>query len=160
MQRYARCFLRQDPQKRKGVVMGMDWTGCCRCKPFLAVVLLVFSVVAHAAGQWRTPQPGEPERAQIMDALRAKLAQQGLAGGPQEPKTVFVVREFCISSAKGWVTVDPRSADGSWRGETFSASLKRHKQRWVVDKLACGEEECPPGTDAEALRRRVGPRCP
>ena len=140
--------------------MGIAWTGCCRCKPLLAAVLLVSSVVAHAAGQWRTPQPGEPERAQIMDALRAKLAQQGLAGGPQEPKTVFVVREFCISSAKGWVTVDPRSADGSWRGETFSASLKRHKQRWVVDELACGEEECPPGTDSEALRRRVGPRCP
>lgn len=136
--------------------MGMDWTGCCRCKPLLAAVLLVFPVVVHAAGQWRTPQPGEPERSQIMDALRAKLAQFD----PQAPKMVFVVGEFCLSSAKGWVSVDPRSADGSHRYETVSASLKRHKQRWVVDKLACGEEECPPGTDAEALRRRVGPRCP
>ena len=91
-----------------------------------------------------------------MDALRAKLAQFD----PQAPKMVFVVGELCLSSAKGWVSVDPRSADGSRRYETVSASLRRHKQRWVVDELACGEEECPPGTDAEALRRRVGPRCP
>ncbi|NLX18527.1 MAG: hypothetical protein GXY53_04480 [Desulfobulbus sp.] len=133
------------------------------CRLFLSVsftvtVLLALSaaVTAISAEGWRTPSPGDPERAQIMDALRTELAQFH----PHARQMVFVVRELCISSTSGWLSADPRSADGKNSYETVNATLKRHAQRWVVEEIACGEEDCPPGTDAEALRRRVGPKCP
>lgn len=131
-------------------------------KPFLTnpillpLLLAFFSLgAALSAEAWRTPQPGERERIQIMDAMRAELARFD----PQAHRMVFVVRELCLSANKGWVTVDPQLADGSQHYETLNASLKRHKKRWVVEELACQEEDCPPGRDAQALYKRINPQC-
>jgi len=138
--------------------MGFHFFRSCRHTSLVMVFFWVLSVVgtAFAVEQWRTPQPRDPERAQIIDALRARLAHFD----PQAYQMVFVVRELCISSTKGWLSVDPRSADGRSHYETVNATLKRHRQQWVVEEIACGEEDCPPGTDAEALRRHIDPKCP
>lgn len=126
---------------------------CLKKLPWLVALTLAASA-ALADGGWHAPQPGTPERAQIMDTLRTKLAQLDAS----HRDMVFVVRELCVSSTKGWVTVDPQSADGSNHYEPVSAALKRHKKRWTVD-IACAEESCPAGTSAQAMRKRVHPQC-
>lgn len=103
---------------------------------------------------WRTPPPGSDERRRALDALRTRLR------GHVDLPLRFVVRELCLSPVRGWVDVEPRSVDGATRLEGVQATLVRVPGgRWRVEALACGEEECPPGTDPEALRARVAPAC-
>jgi hypothetical protein len=124
--------------------------------PRLIVLLAILAVAwqVRAAESWHTPTRGTPERQQILDALRAYMHQF------DDQPLRFVVRELCVSERRGWLSVDPQSPDGSSHYETLNAPLKRSGERWTIDALACGEEDCAPGTDADALRAQVAPQCP
>jgi hypothetical protein len=121
----------------------------------LMATLALVSGVCSASTLWHTPPKGSAERAQIMDALRAKLT----TFDPANRDLIFVVKELCVSPAAGWVSVEPQSRDGKNRLEAIQASLKRNKSDWSVDTVACTEEDCAKGTDAKALRARVNPQC-
>lgn len=121
----------------------------------VALSLLLFTCICSASPPWYSPPKGSAERAQIMAALRAKLSTYD----PASHDLVFVVKELCVSASAGWLAVEPQSRNGQNRLEPFQASLKRSKSRWVVDTLACGEEDCAKGTDPNALRARVDPSC-
>jgi hypothetical protein len=121
----------------------------------LMATLALVSGVGHAAPPWSAPLKGSAERAQIMDALRAKLSRFD----PANKDLIFVVKELCVSPAAGWLSVEPQSRDGKNRLEAIQASLKRNKSSWSVDTVACTEEDCAKGTDAKALRARANPQC-
>ena len=120
-----------------------------------AAALVLLSGLCSAAPDWYSPPKGDAERAQIMDALRAELG----SFDPANRDLVFVVSELCVSSSAGWLSVEPQSRDGKNHLEPVHAVLKRGKSGWLVERLACGEEECPKGTDPEALRAKIKPRC-
>ena len=90
-----------------------------------------------------------------MDALRAKLSTLD----PVNQSLVFVVSELCVSSAVGWLSVEPRSREGRNRLEPIQAVMQRSKSGWKVSALACTEEDCPVGADSKALRAKISPRC-
>lgn len=90
-----------------------------------------------------------------MAALRAQLATYDAT----HRDLIFVVKELCVSPGAGWLLVEPQSRDGEKRLEPVQASLKRGQSGWRVETIACGEEECPKGTDPEAVRSRVKPLC-
>lgn len=121
----------------------------------IALSLLLVVSTSSAAAAWYSPPKGSAERAQIMDALRAKLA----TFDPARRDLVFVVKELCLSSGNGWLAVEPQSRDGQTRLEPIQASLKRGKSGWAVTTLACAEEDCAKGTDAKAIRARINPQC-
>ena len=121
-----------------------------------ASLAVLTSSLCSASPPWYTPAKGNSERVQIMDALRAHLATFDASGND----LIFVVKELCVSPAAGWLSVAPQSRDGKNRREAVQASLKRGISGWRVVAIACGEEECPKGTDAKALRARVKPQCP
>lgn len=120
--------------------------------PLLA---LLFASVSNAGPTWRSPPKGSIERAQIMDALRAKLSTFDATSN----RLVFVVKELCLSAQNGWLAVEPQSRDGQNRLEPVQASLYHGPSGWAVATIACGEEDCPKGTDAKALRAAVNPQC-
>jgi hypothetical protein len=124
--------------KLRSIAIGITWFG--------------FSVsvgvsVCSASSPWYSPPKGSAERAQIMDALRAKLA------------TYDATNKLCLSPSTGWLSVEPQTRDGRDRREIVNARLKRGKSGWDVDALACAEEDCAKGTDAKAMRSRVKPLC-
>ena len=122
----------------------------------LAISLtLLASCISSASPPWYAPAKGSDERAQIMDALRAQLRTLDAAN----KDLIFVVKELCVSPTVGWLAVEPQSRDGKNRLEAVQASLTRSKSGWHVATIACGEEDCPKGTDAKALRARVKPLC-
>ncbi len=120
----------------------------------LALALLIGSICG-ASPPWYEPAKGSAERAQIMDALRAHLATYDATNSD----LIFVVKELCVSPVAGWLAVEPQSRNGKNRLEPVAASLKRGKSAWRVDAIACGEEDCPKGTDPQALRARINPLC-
>lgn len=120
----------------------------------MATVVLV-SGIGLAAPPWSAPPKGSAERAQIMDALRAKLA----TFDPANKDLIFVVKALCVSPTSGWLSVEPQSRDGKNRLEAVQVSLKRSQSGWGVDTIACTEEDCAKGTDATALRARINPQC-
>lgn len=122
---------------------------------FLLVMSALFSQLAAAQVQWRTPERGSAERAQVMDALRTKLGEFD----SNASQLVFVVKELCVGDSKGWLSVEPQSRDGSNKFEPVQASLKRSKSLWTIEQLACAEADCAEGTDGHALRARVKPMC-
>jgi hypothetical protein len=117
--------------------------------------LALLSGVCCASTPWHTPPKGSAERAQIIDALRAKLS----TFDPANKDLIFVVKELCVSPSTGWLSVEPQSRDGKNRLEPLQASLTRGKSAWNVDTLACVKEDCAKGTDPKALRARVNPLC-
>lgn len=121
----------------------------------LAFSVLLCAGLSQAAPQWHVPQKGGAERAQIMTALRNKLAEYD----PQSRELVFVVKELCVADKAGWLSVEAQSRDGQSQLEPIQAVLKYGKSGWVVSTLACAEEECRKGSDAVALRARVNPQC-
>ena len=127
-------------------------------RPFtpLAILAFAFVVASPAQADWHVPEKGSAERAEIMDALRTKLA----TFDPANHDLVFVVQELCVSDKSGWIAVEPRSRDGQGQFESVQAVLAHKSAVWSVGQIACGEEECAKGTDAEALRRKVAPQCP
>ena len=120
-----------------------------------AASLLVFAAVCSAAAPWYAPPKGSAERAQLMDALRARLS----TFDPASRDLIFVVKELCVSPALGWLSVEPQSRDGKNRLEALQATLTRGKAGWAVATLACAEEDCAKGTDAKALRAIINPQC-
>ncbi len=120
-----------------------------------AAFLFVFAGVCSAAAPWYAPPKGGAERAQIMDALRAKLS----TFDPASRDLIFVVKALCVSPAVGWLSVEPQSRDGKNRVEALQATLTRGKAGWDVATLACAEADCAKGTDAKALRARINPQC-
>ena len=113
------------------------------------------SSICSASVAWYAPAKGSNERAQIMDALRAQLATYD---APYKD-LIFVVKELWVSSTVGWLAVEPQSREGKERLEPAQASFKRGQSGWRVETIACGEEDCPQGTDPKALRARVKPLC-
>lgn len=91
----------------------------------------------------------------MMATLRDELAKFD----PNAGDLRFVVRELCLSDKTGWIATEPQSATGENRYEPVNASLRKQRGRWVVDRLACGEEECPAGTTPDEIRRRIDPMC-
>ena len=122
-------------------------------KTTLALLALV-SGIANAQA-WHTPARGSVERAQVMAALRTNLSKLD----PAARNMRFVVRELCLSDRSGWIVADPRSADGRNQYEPAIASLGKRNGQWVVDRIACEEEECPTGTSSEEIRSRLDPGC-
>ena len=120
----------------------------------LSLGLLIGSICS-ASPPWHTPAKGSAERVQIMDALRAQLATYDATNSD----LIIVVKELCVSPVAGWLVVEPQSRDGRNRLEPVQASLKRGKSAWRVDAMACSEEDCPKGTDPQALRAHVNPLC-
>lgn len=116
---------------------------------------LLGSSICSASTPWHTPAKGSNERAQIMDALRARLATYDAT----HSGLIFVVKELCVSPAAGWLAVEAQSRDGKNRLEAVHASLNRGTSGWRVETIACGEQDCPKSTDPEALRARVNPLC-
>ena len=112
--------------------------------------------VSPARADWHVPEKGSAERTEIMDALRTKMA----SFDPANRDLVFVVHELCVSDQSGWIDVEPHSRDGNSQFEPIQAVLMHKSTGWTVRQIACGEEECTKGTDADALRRSVAPRCP
>ena len=120
----------------------------------IAAMVVLFPLTAIAQA-WHVPRPGSAERAQVMSALRRELA----TFDPDAGNLRFVVRELCVSDAAGWIEADPQSADGENRYEPVSASLRMRRGRWVVEALACSEEECPAGTTPQEIRKTIHPAC-
>ena len=116
---------------------------------------LLSASVCIASPPWYVPAKGSTERAQIMDTLRTRLATFEATNR----NLIFVVTELCVSASYGWLSVEPQSRDGKTRLEAVQASFKRVASEWIVDAIACGEEDCPKGTDPEAIRNRINPRC-
>ena len=127
-------------------------------RPFAPVIVLalVLASASPAFADWHVPEKGSVERTEIMDALRTKMA----SFDPTNRDLVFVVHELCISDQSGWIDVEPHSRDGKSQFEPIQAVLVHKSTGWTVRQIACGEEECAKGTDADALRRSVAPRCP
>lgn len=126
-------------------------------RPFSPWIILALACgsASPALADWRVPEKGSAERSEIMDALRAKMA----TFDPANRGLIFVVQELCVSDKSGWISAEPRSRDGQSQFEPIQAVLTRRSAAWSVGQIACGEEECAKGTDAEALRRKVAPRC-
>ena len=127
--------------------------------PFPAIAcsfLTLLALSAPALADWHVPEKGSVERTEIMDALRTKMA----SFDPTNRDLVFVVHKLCISDQSGWIDVEPHSRDGESQFEPIQAVLVHNSTGWTVRQIACGEEECAKGTDADALRRSVAPRCP
>ncbi|MCY7355823.1 MAG: hypothetical protein LH470_12275 [Lysobacter sp.] len=122
-------------------------------KRYLSAVLLLTATIVHAATAWYVPARGTPERKQALDALRSHMRQ--FDAQPQ----LFMVREVCLGKTFGWLSVEPQSPDGLSHYEPLNATLRREGRGWKVEVLACGEQDCPAGTEAAALRARVAPRC-
>lgn len=122
---------------------------------FCAASLLLIASVCSAAAPWYMPPKGSAERTQIMDALRTKLS----TFDPASRDLIFVVKELCVSGNSGWLSVAPQSRDRQNRLEPLQATLTRGKAGWGVAILACAEEDCAKGTDAQALRARINPQC-
>ncbi|WP_330948326.1 hypothetical protein [Thermomonas sp. LB-4] len=119
------------------------------------VAMLVLFPLLVIAQAWHAPRPGSAERAQVMTALRRELA----TFDSDAMKLRFVVRELCVSGTTGWIAADPQSADGRNQYEPVSASLRMWRGRWVVETLACSEEECPAGTTPHEIRKTIHPAC-
>jgi hypothetical protein len=132
-------------------------TSCHRASAAVGAMatLALLSGVCCASTPWHTPPKGSAERAQIMDALRAKLS----TFDPANKDLIFVVKELCVSPTAGWLSAEPQSRDGKNRLEAVQVSLKRSQSGWSVDTVACTEEDCAKGTDAKALRARANPQC-
>lgn len=122
-----------------------------RRSPLLLLVALPLAVLAVDA--WHTPVRGAAERTEVMDALRTHMRRFD----PQPQ--VFMVHELCLGPTRGWLAVDPRSPDGNNHYERIHAVMLRRDGLWEVEDIACGEAECAAGTDPEALREKVAPRC-
>ena len=116
---------------------------------------LVWSLLAVAsnaqADKWHIPARGTVERAQVVDALRTRMQDY------YHQPVVFMVREMCLSSTRGWLSIRPRTRDGRKVFETLDASLIKHGGAWEVDFLACPRQEC--RIDANTLRSKIAPQC-
>ncbi|MGC8774264.1 MAG: hypothetical protein ACP5R6_03235 [Chlorobaculum sp.] len=131
--------------------------------PLLALFLLV-SVLSAGPLQARsgqgitrnlhTPSPGSAERRAILDAMRLKIKElHGI-------DVIFVVKTMNVSGGWAWVHTLPRSVDGFFRYEDFSALLHNDGKQWLVDEIACTEPDNPDCIGSPGYFRKLAHRFP
>jgi len=84
-----------------------------------------------------TPPKGSPERAAIMDALRAEVQRR------QNIEVLFIVRILKLKEGWAWTVTMPVSKDGANRYEDVIALLHKERGRWQVKEIVCTEVEVP-----------------
>lgn len=104
---------------------------------FIAFLLALASMAgaADSKNPSITPLPGSPERALIMDALRAHVLEL------HKVDAVFVVRHLKVKDGWAWAHTLPQSRDRKSHYEDVSALLRKHGPSWKVAELACTEED-------------------
>ncbi len=105
---------------------------------FIFVLLLtVFGFAIQAADPVLTPQPGDPLRKNILDALRTEVKRiQGL-------DVVFVVRNIRVKDGWSWVHTLPQSPDGKNNYEDLFALMQIKDGEWKVVEIPCTEVDNP-----------------
>ncbi len=107
---------------------------------------------SHA--DFHTPSPGSAERMQVLDVMRAKVAE--LHGFD----VVFVVKRMDITKGWAWVHTLPRSRDGRSRYEDFYALLHKSNGRWRIAEIPCTEPDNPECIDSPDYFRLLRQRFP
>jgi hypothetical protein len=97
-----------------------------------------------------TPQPGDPLRKEILDALRKEVGQE----------VVFVVMHLKVKDGWAWVHTLPQSRDGKNNYEDISALLQQKQGKWQVLEIPCGEAENPECHTGPAYFKRLQKRYP
>lgn len=75
---------------------------------------------AWAGEKVRTPKPGDPERTEILDAVRP--AVEKMSG---QPKIVFVVEQLLVCGGWAYLWGRPQTPDGSSQYEDVTALIRR-----------------------------------
>jgi hypothetical protein len=112
-------------------------------KPLLLAAFCL-TVAAPARAEAVTPAKGAPERAAIMDALRAKGADKS---------RIFVVQSLKVDGEWAYAQVAPQSPDGRSRYEPESALLRQKAGHWSVVDQPCGEEDCDAKKEIARMRK-------
>jgi len=124
-------------------------------KTIVSVILLtLFCITAHAAESDLTPQPGDPLRKQLLDALRKEVK---VINGME---VVFVVKHLKVKDGWAWVHTLPQSPDGKNRYEDLSALMQLKDGNWQVAEIPCGEVDNPECLDGPDYFKRLRVRYP
>ncbi len=107
---------------------------------------------SHA--RFYTPAPGSAERHQVLDVMRAKVAELHALD------VVFVVKRMEISKEWAWVHTLPCSRDGRSRYEDFFALLHKSNGKWRIAEIPCTEPENPDCIDSPNYFHRLRQRFP
>ena len=114
----------------------------------LSCAVLIFSVAQKSSVQSQgndgvhTPAKGSPERAAILDVLRAEYKSgQGI-------HVTFQVNHLKVHNGWAWATCTPLDDSGKVIGEQWPSLLHNEDGKWVIKDLM---------TIAEALNDPVGP---
>ncbi len=126
-----------------------------RTSKFIAALLIsLFCTVVYAADSDLTPQPGDPLRKQLLDALRKEVK---LIHGIE---VVFVVKHLKVKDGWAWVHTAPQSPDGKSRYEDISALLQLENDIWKVAEIPCTEVENPECLDGPDYFKQLQVRYP
>jgi len=126
-----------------------------KSRKFILLTLLVLNslaIVVKASDSGLSPQPGNPLRKLVLDALRQEVKRiHGL-------DVVFVVKHLKVKDGWAWVHTQPQSCDGENKYEDLSALLRLQDGTWMVAEIPCSEPENPKCLDGpeyfEGLQER------
>lgn len=103
----------------------------------ISLLLIGFGSLSYSSDSDLTPQPGDPLRKLVLDALRNEVKRlHGL-------DVVFVVKHLRVKDGWAWAHTLPQSKDGLNRYEDISALLQLKDDVWTVAEIPCGEVENP-----------------
>ena len=133
-----------------------------RCRYWIVGLLVLFCTLVPSAtsaesrshADFHTPLPGSAERREVLDLLRAKIAELHALD------VVFVVKRMEISKGWAWVHTLPRSRDGRSRYEDFFALLHQHNGRWRIAEIPCTEPDNAECIDSPDYFRHLRERFP
>lgn len=104
-----------------------------------AVILHPEPAQAQAGCRATTPQPGNPNRSRILNALRPHV--EAMAGEDIE----FVVERIRVACTWARVIVNPQTPGGGGNHyEQVDALFERSGGAWRMRQMACGEVDCAP----------------
>ena len=119
-----------------------------------AFVLIFLVFTGLFAGDLYTPPKGSPERAAIMNTLRAEIQSR------QNIEVLFVVRILKLKEGWAWTVTMPLSKDGTNRYEDVIALLHKERGRWQVKEIVCTEAEMPGCADEPNFFEGLAQRFP
>ncbi len=108
-------------------------------KLVLCLVALVAPILSGAAetraepraAPVATPEPGNPQRKTLLDALRDEIKRR------QGRDVVFVVRSLKVSDGWAWLNAFAQSSDGRRPYGDVTVLLEQRGDAWQVRELAC-----------------------
>lgn len=134
-------------------------SSCAASGSFSAAVSSARKPVAGTFGSGHNPKSPYPvagQRGAPGDSRCHALENKGVAWYD----VIFVVKTMNVSGGWAWVHTLPRSVDGFFHYEDFSALLHNDGKQWLVDEIACTEPDNPHCIGSPGYFRKLSHRFP